>query len=418
MKQILATIILFSGFSFSQTLTEQLENDIDGLMTKVVEWRHHFHEYPELSNREFKTSQYIKDVLENLGLEVQSDIAYTGLVAMIRGSQPGPLIALRADIDGLPVTEELGLPFSSKERTTYQGNEVGVMHACGHDGHMAILLGVAQALSKNTKLKKGTVRFIFQPAEEGLGGARYMIKDGCLKGVDEIYGLHLWNYQRYGEVGVKTGHVMASADLFDIEVMGKGGHGATPQGTVDPIVVASNLITQLQTIVSRNTNPLESTVISIGKINGGHNFNVISDHVNMSGTTRSYTESNQKMIKKRMKEIIDGVSKSFGAKITLKYKDGYPPTVNDEFSTKKVLDAATSIVGEGAKSPYLSMGGEDFSYYLQKRPGCFFFIGSAPNEKELLSTPHHCSHFNIDERSLLVGSSVFLKLVENSFSLG
>ena len=200
MKQILATIILFSGLSFSQTLTEQLENDIDGLMNKVVEWRHHFHEYPELSNREFKTSQYIKDVLENLGLEVQSDIAYTGLVAMIRGSQPGPLIALRADIDGLPVTEELGLPFSSKERTTYQGNEVGVMHACGHDAHIAILLGVAEYLVKNTDKLKGDIMLIFQPAEEGApegeeGGAYLMLKEGIfdLEKPDAIFGLHVTN---------------------------------------------------------------------------------------------------------------------------------------------------------------------------------------------------------------------------------
>ena len=390
-------------------MSVKIKKEIKKIENDIIGYRRNFHQYPELSFKEFKTADTICNHLDTFGISYEKEVGKTGVVAELKFG-PGPTIALRADMDALPIHEDSKLSFRSLND--------GVMHACGHDGHMAILLGVAQALSKNTKLKKGTVRFIFQPAEEGLGGARYMIKDGCLKGVDEIYGLHLWNYQRYGEVGVKTGPVMASADLFDIEVIGKGGHGATPQGTVDPIVVASNLITQLQTIVSRNTNPLESTVISIGKINGGHNFNVISDHVNMSGTTRSYTESNQKMIKKRMKEIIDGVSKSFGAKITLKYKDGYPPTVNDEFSTKKVLDAATSIVGEGAKSPYLSMGGEDFSYYLQKRPGCFFFIGSAPNEKELLSTPHHCSHFNIDERSLLVGSSVFLKLVENSFSLG
>ena len=281
---------------------------------------------------------------------------------------------------------------------------------------MAILLGAANALSKNSKLKKGTVRFIFQPAEEGLGGAKYMIEDGCLDKVDEIYGLHLWNYQLYGEVGIKDGPVMASADLFDIEVSGKGGHGATPQGTIDAIVVASNLVTMLQTIVSRNTNPLESTVLSIGKIKGGHNFNIISDKVHMSGTTRAYTEENRTMIKQRMKEVIEGVSKSFGADIKLNYKDGYPPTVNHSSQVEKVLEAASSVVASGAKNPYLSMGGEDFSYYLQNKPGCFFFVGSAPNENEILSTPHHCSHFNIDERALLIGASVYLNLIENSFS--
>ena len=209
---------------------------------------------------------------------------------------------------------------------------------------------------------------------------------------------------------------MASADLFDIEVSGKGGHGATPQGTVDAIVVASNLVTMLQTIVSRNTNPLESTVLSIGKIKGGHNFNIISDKVHMSGTTRAYTEENRTMIKQRMKEVIEGVSKSFGADIKLNYKDGYPPTVNHSSQVEKVLEAASSVVASGAKNPYLSMGGEDFSYYLQNKPGCFFFVGSAPNENEILSTPHHCSHFNIDERALLIGASVYVNLIENSFS--
>ena len=312
------------------------------------------------------------------------------------------------DMDALPIQEENNLDYKSLND--------GVMHACGHDGHMAILLGAANALSNNSKLKKGTVRFIFQPAEEGLGGAKYMIEDGCLDKVDEIYGLHLWNYQLYGEVGIKDGPVMASADLFDIEVSGKGGHGATPQGTIDAIVVASNLVTMLQTIVSRNTNPLESTVLSIGKIKGGHNFNIISDKVHMSGTTRAYTEENRTMIKQRMKEVIEGVSKSFGADIKLNYKDGYPPTVNHSSQVEKVLEAASSVVASGAKNPYLSMGGEDFSYYLQNKPGCFFFVGSAPNENEILSTPHHCSHFNIDERALLVGASVYVNLIENSFS--
>ena len=311
-------------------------------------------------------------------------------------------------MDALPIQEVGDLEFKSKNQ--------GVMHACGHDGHMAILLGAASALSKNKKLKKGKVRFIFQPAEEGAGGARYMIKDGCLDQVDEIYGLHLWNYQPVGEIGVKSGPIMAAADMFDIIIKGKGGHGATPQGTVDAIVVASNLITMLQTIVSRNTNPLDNTVVTIGEINGGQNFNVIADEVRLTGTTRAYTENNRSMIKKRMQDIIDGVSKSFGAEIVLKYKEGYPPTVNHEDPTKLVLEASSMVVGKGARYPYLSMGGEDFSYYLQKVPGCFFFVGSAPDKNNILSTPHHCSHFDIDERSLLIGASVYLNLIDNILS--
>ena len=385
----------------------KIREEIKNIKDEIYAIRRHFHRYPELSFKEFNTAETISEHLDKLGISHKKGVGKTGIVGEINFG-PGPTIALRADMDALPIQEENNLDYKSLND--------GVMHACGHDGHMAILLGAANALSKNSKLKKGTVRFIFQPAEEGLGGAKYMIEDGCLDKVDEIYGLHLWNYQLYGEVGIKDGPVMASADLFDIEVSGKGGHGATPQGTVDAIVVASNLVTMLQTIVSRNTNPLESTVLSIGKIKGGHNFNIISDKVHMSGTTRAYTEENRTMIKQRMKEVIEGVSKSFGADIKLNYKDGYPPTVNHSSQVEKVLEAASSIVASGAKNPYLSMGGEDFSYYLQNKPGCFFFVGSAPNENEILSTPHHCSHFNIDERALLIGASVYVNLIENSFS--
>ena len=385
----------------------KIREEIKNIKDEIYAIRRHFHRYPELSFKEFNTAETISQHLDKFGIVHKKGVGKTGIVGEINFG-PGPAIALRADMDALPIQEENNLDYKSLND--------GVMHACGHDGHMAILLGAANALSKNSKLKKGTVRFIFQPAEEGLGGAKYMIEDGCLDKVDEIYGLHLWNYQLYGEVGIKDGPVMASADLFDIEVSGKGGHGATPQGTVDAIVVASNLVTMLQTIVSRNTNPLESTVLSIGKIKGGHNFNIISDKVHMSGTTRAYTEENRTLIKQRMKEVIEGVSKSFGADIKLNYKDGYPPTVNHSSQVEKVLEAASSVVASGAKNPYLSMGGEDFSYYLQNKPGCFFFVGSAPNENEILSTPHHCSHFNIDERALLVGASVYLNLIENSFS--
>jgi|TARA_B110000881_G_scaffold38622_1_gene31158 amidohydrolase len=383
-----------------------IRKEIAKLSDEIYNYRRQFHKYPELSFKEFKTSETISKYLKEFGIKHKKNVGKTGVVGEIYFG-PGPTIALRADMDALPMQEKGNLEYKSRND--------GVMHACGHDGHMAILLGAAKALSENSTIKKGTVKFIFQPAEEGGGGARYMIKDGCLNGVDEIYGLHLWNYQKYGEVGLKTGPVMASADMFDIEIQGKGGHGAAPQGTVDAIVVASHLITILQTIVSRNTNPLENTVLTIGKIKGGENFNVISDNVYLSGTTRAYSEKNRQMIKKRMEEIIEGVSKSFNAIIKINYKEGYPPTVNHDLPVKNVLRAAQNIVGDQAKSPYLSMGGEDFSYYLQKIPGCFFFIGSSPEKNDILSTPHHCSHFNIDERSLLIGASVYLNLIENSF---
>ena len=384
-----------------------IKKEIQKISENIYSYRRDFHQYPELSFQEYRTAETISKHLESFGIEHKTGVGKTGVVGEIVFGD-GPTIALRADMDALPIQEVGDLEFKSK-------NE-GVMHACGHDGHMAILLGAANALSKNKKLKKGKVRFIFQPAEEGAGGARYMIKDGCLDQVDEIYGLHLWNYQPVGEIGVKNGPIMAAADMFDIIIKGKGGHGATPQGTVDAIVVASNLITMLQTIVSRNTNPLDNTVVTIGEINGGQNFNVIADEVRLTGTTRAYTENNRNMIKKRMQDIIDGVSKSFGAEIVLKYKEGYPPTVNHEDPTKLVLEASSMVVGKGAGYPYLSMGGEDFSYYLQKVPGCFFFVGSAPDKNNILSTPHHCSHFDIDERSLLIGASVYVNLIDNILS--
>jgi len=381
-----------------------INKEIQKISGDIYTYRRDFHQNPELSFQEYRTAETISKYLDSFGITHKTNIGGTGIVGEIDFGA-GPTIALRADMDALPIQEIGDLEYKSK-------NE-GVMHACGHDGHMAILLGTANVLSKNKKIKKGKIRFIFQPAEEGGGGARYMIEDGCLEGVDEIYGLHLWNYQPLGEIGVKEGPIMAAADMFDIIVKGKGGHGATPQGTIDAIVVASHLVTTLQTIVSRDTNPLENTVVTIGEISGGENFNVIADQVKLSGTTRAYTEKNRIMIKNRMKDIIDGVSKAFGSEIVLNYKEGYPPTINHKIPTKYILDSASQVVGKGAGFPYLSMGGEDFSYYLQNIPGCFFFIGSAPDEKDTLSTPHHCSHFNIDERALLVGASVYINLIKN-----
>lgn len=378
--------------------------EVEAIKDILIQWRRDFHQYPELGFEEHRTSSIIAETLISFGMSPKTGVGKTGVTADLNFGE-GPTIALRADMDALPMQETSGLSFSSKHD--------GVMHACGHDGHMAMLLGAAKILSQMDKELTGTIRFIFQPAEEGEGGARYMIEDGCLEGVDEIYGIHVWNYQPVGEVGTKEGPILAAADLFDIIIKGVGGHGATPQGTVDAVIVAAHLIQALQTIVSRNTNPLESTVITIGEINGGHNFNIIADKVRLAGTTRAYTKENRSMIQRRMQEIIDGIAKSFGAEITFNYTDGYPPTINHAGPVKKVLQAAGKVVGPGAGEPYLSMGGEDFSYYLQKIPGCFFFVGSAPDGQRQFSTPHHCSHFNMDESALSVGTSVYLHLVED-----
>ena len=381
-----------------------IRKEIKEIEKMIIDWRRDFHQFPELSFQEHRTGDVIADELRSMGLEPKVKVGKTGVTADLKFGN-GPVIGLRADMDALPIQETSGLPFSSQND--------GVMHACGHDGHMAMLLGAAKALTQKDNQYNGMVRFIFQPAEEGEGGARYMIEDGCLEGIDEIYGIHVWNYQPVGEVGVKDGPVLAAADMFDIKIKGIGGHGAAPQGTVDSVVVASYLVQALQTIVSRNTNPLESTVISIGKINGGNNFNIIADEVSLSGTARAYSEENRNLIKTRMEEIIKGVEKTYNAKITFDYKDGYPPTINHVGPTQKVLKAAEKVVGDKAGMPYLSMGGEDFAYYLKEKPGCFFFVGSAPNEQELFETPHHCSHFTMDERALLVGPSIYLNLLDN-----
>ena len=381
--------------------------EIKKIEKEIINWRRDFHRYPELGFKEKRTSKVIGELLSSFGLSPKMNVGKTGVVADLNFGN-GPTIALRADMDALPMQETSGLGFASEND--------GVMHACGHDGHMAMLLGAAKSLSENAHNLNGTVRFIFQPAEEGAGGARYMIEDGCLDNIDEIYGIHLWNYQPVGEVGVKAGPVLAAADMFDITIKGIGGHGAAPQGTIDTVVVASHLIQAFQTIISRNTNPLESTVVTVGKIQGGHNFNIISDEVKLSGTARAYTEKNRQLIKTRMLEIISGIEKTFSAKISFDYEDGYPPTINHTQQTNNVLEASKKVVGDKAKSPYLSMGGEDFAYYLQKKPGCFFFVGSAPNKNKLFETPHHCSHFTMDEKALLIGPSIYLNLVDNLLS--
>lgn len=382
--------------------TINIRPEIEAIQEDIIAIRRDIHQHPELGFEVHRTAALVADQLASYGLSPRTGIGRTGVVADLKGALPGRTIALRADMDALPIQETGDVP--------YRSVNAGKMHACGHDGHTAMLLGAARVLADMRQNLAGSIRFIFQPAEEGEGGAQLMIEDGCLEDVDAIYGLHLWNYQAYGEIGIKAGPILASADTFTISLKGIGGHGAAPQGTVDCIVAAGHLITALQTIVSRNTNPLESTVVTIGKIAGGHNFNVIADSVELFGTARAYTEANRQLIKRRLKDITAGIGEAFGAEITLNYQDGYPPTLNDQGAYEKALAAGRKIVGDKAGMPYMSMGGEDFSFYAQKVPGCFMFIGSAPPDQKLRSVPHHCSHFNIDERALLVGASVFLEL--------
>ncbi len=381
----------------------KLRQEITAIQEEIIYFRRDIHQHPELGFQEKRTAALVAKQLLSYGLDVITDIGKTGVTGDLKGAKPGPTIALRADMDALPVQETGDVPYKSVND--------GVMHACGHDGHVAALLGVARILAEKRHELNGNVRFIFQPAEEGEGGAEYMIADGCLEGVDEIYGAHLWNYQPYGVVGIQSGPVLAAADIFEITIQGIGGHGATPQGTVDPIIVGSQLVNALQTIVSRNTNPLESTVVTVGKFSSGTTFNVIADRAILQGTARSFTEENRLMIKERMNAIITGLSTATGAKIELDYQDGYPPTVNNEQITEKARLAALKIAGDKVIKPFLTMGGEDFSYYSRLIPGSFIFVGSMPEGSEENTIPHHCSHFDIDERALLVCASIFVQII-------
>lgn len=378
---------------------------IAAIEQQLIAWRRHFHQHPETGFEEHETGRYIVEQLQGIDVEIQHPVAQTGVVALMSNGD-GPTIALRADMDALPIQETGDVP--------YKSTRDGVMHACGHDAHMATLLGAATALDQLRDQWHGTIKFIFQPGEEGFAGAKQMIDDGVLKDpqVAAIFGLHVWNYQDYGTVGVKPGPTLAAADEFEITVTGTGGHAALPQQTVDIILVAAQLVVALQSIVSRNLDPLESGVVSIGMIRGGQTFNVIPTEVLLKGTARAMREEDRLLIKARIGEICQGVASTYGAAINLNYHDSYPPTINDAQMSSLVLEAARVVVGDGAGPPFLSMGGEDMAFYLQEVPGCFFFVGSAKPEHRERPAPHHCAHFDINERALAVGASVFIEIVQ------
>jgi amidohydrolase len=373
--------------------------------------RRWLHAHPELSFKEVETSAYVASKLKSYGItEMWEKVGRTGIVAVIRGAHPGPTIALRADMDALPIQETGDCPFISQN--------AGVMHACGHDGHISMLLAATQVILAMRGSLKGNVKLFFQPAEEGFGGAREMIKDGCLTDkmgpkVDFVFGAHLWSYDAVGRVGARHGPMMAASDKWEIHVNGKGGHGAAPQGTVDAVVVAANVVTALQTVVSRNKDPLEAGVLTCGTLNGGHGYNIIADKVKITGTCRSFTKDTQELMKERMRGLCCGIGQAYGAEVSLDYHYGYPPTVNTHKpSVDAVHKAAAKIVGaEGSGVPYITCGAEDFSYFLEACPGAFFFVGASLPDGEL--RPHHRADFDFDERALAVGASVFVQLIED-----
>jgi amidohydrolase len=381
--------------------------------SKVIAWRRAIHAHPELGNREFVTSKLVADHLRSLGLEVRTGVAHTGVVAVLKGGRPGKVVALRADMDALPVAEEVDVPFASKLRTTYNGQDVGVMHACGHDGHTAILMGVAEILTGMREQIPGTVKFIFQPAEEGApdgeeGGARLMIKEDALQNPkpDAIFGLHVVSGLHVGQLGYRPGPTSASSDVFKVTVEGRQTHGARPWAGVDPIVVAAQIVLGFQTIESRQVNVTkEPSVLTVGSIHGGVRNNIIPDRVELVGTVRTYDEAMRDDIHARMKRTAEMIAGSGGAKAVVEIEKQYAVTVNDPRLTEAMLPTLTRTAGAGNvvltdKNP----ASEDFSFYGQQVPGLFITIGITPKDKDPQTVPtNHSPRFYMDESGLILG---------------
>jgi amidohydrolase len=376
---------------------------------EAVEIRHRLHQNPELGNREEKTAALVAERLRGLGLEVRTGIAHTGVVAMLKGGKPGPFVAVRADMDALPVTEDTPLPFKSTVRATYLGQEVGVAHACGHDIHVAVQLGVAAVLASMKDQVPGTVQFIFQPAEEGPppgeeGGAQLMLKEGLWREAkpSAVFGLHVNAQSEVGQIKYTPGPSMAAADSFRIVVKGTPAHGARPELAVDPIVVAAQAVMALQTIRSRNVRPLDPAVITVGMIRGGQRQNIIPEEVEMRGTVRTFDGKVQDLVERRMREILDGITRSAGATYVLEYERGYPVLVNHRALTSATLPSLARAVGE--KNLVLDeprTGAEDFSYFAGQTPGFFYFLGGV--KPGTSSGDHHTPTFLVDDAAIPVG---------------
>ena len=402
---------------FSSGLSETVDADISAVESKVIQWRRHFHQYPELSNREFKTAEKITAHLEQLGLEVQTGVAKTGVVALLKGQREGKVLALRADMDALPVLERNDLPFKSVAKGEYRGAEVPVMHACGHDTHVAILMGVAEILAKNNDFA-GTVKFIFQPAEEGPppgeeGGAELMVKENVLKSpdVDAIFGLHISSVIDINTIGYKPGGIMAAAQAFEINVQGKQTHGSRPWAGVDPIMASVKIIDGLQTIVSREV-PLteEAAVLSIGKISSGVRSNIIPESAQIIGTLRTLDKDMKADINQRMEEMVPTIAKAYRASAHIDIDKGYPITYNDPALTSQMLPSLQQAAGEQNVVQIKAVtGAEDFSFFAEEVPGLYFFLGGkTPGNQQ--PYPHHTPDFFINEDGLLLGVKAFVQL--------
>lgn len=409
--------LLFTSAVFAQ-MPKDLLDDINSVEGKVIDWRHYFHQNPELSNREFNTAKKIAEHLRSLGMEVQTEIAKTGVVGILKGELPGKVVALRADIDGLPVTERNDLPFKSEVTDNFLGTETGVMHACGHDTHIAILMGVAEVLSKHKDKIKGTIKFIFQPAEEGPppgeeGGAKLMIKEGVLKNpdVDAIFGLHINSGTPVGTIRYKSGGTMAAVERFVVKVKGKQTHGSAPWAGVDPILISAKIIDGFQTIISREA-PLvqEAAVITVGKITAGVRFNIIPESAEMIGTVRTLDPDMRELIINRMTQMASDIAKAYGGSAEVEWQNNTVVTYNDPDLTAQMLPTLQKVAGEeNVNLMKATTGGEDFSYFQEVVPGFYFFLGGM-TPGNTTPYPHHTPDFQIDDAGMLLGVKAMSQL--------
>lgn len=418
MKKYLSTLFLLPVLAQAATVDELA----DQLEPQVIEWRHHLHQYPELSNREVKTAAYIAKFLQELGLEVQTGVAMTGVVAILDSGKPGPVVALRADMDGLPVPEQNDLPWKSNERGMFNGNEVPVMHACGHDTHMAMLMGAAKILTGMKSELTGKVKFIFQPAEEGAprgekGGAEIMVKEGVLKNpdVDAIFGLHISANTDVGKVRYREGGVMAAVDPFKIVVKGKQAHGAYPWLSVDPVVTSAQIIMALQTIVSRELKLIDdAAVISIGSIHGGNRSNIIPNEVELVGTIRTLNKASREHIYEALPRKVKGIAESMRAEaeVTLPLDYNYPITFNDHELMAQMLPTLERTAGkENALYSKAVTGAEDFSFFQEKVPGVYLWIGGKPLDVDEKDAPaHHTPEFYVDDSGMKLGVKLLINM--------
>jgi len=423
-KLVLLSLFLLSILMYSSEINAQgkamVSEKIDQVEQEVIAWRRHFHEFPELSNREFKTGKRIAEELTKMGIEVETGVAKTGVIGLIKGGKPGPTVGLRADIDGLPVTERAPIDFASNERSEYLGKEVGVMHACGHDTHIAMLLGAAKVLNDMKAQIKGNIVLIFQPAEEGPpqgeeGGASLIIKEGYLEkhNVEVIFGQHIGSGIQAGTINYKVGGMMAAADRFEIIVKGKQTHGSRPWQGIDPIVTSAQIIMGLQTIISRQTAlTKEAAVITVGKIEGGVRNNIIPEECKMIGTIRTLDTEMQDIIHAKIKKTAEAIAESQGAEAIVKIQRGSPVTYNNPELTKKMIGTLFEAAGEDNVRVIPAItGAEDFSEYAQVIPGFFYFVGGrSPDTPEDQAFPHHTPDFFIDESGMKLGVKALVNL--------